>query len=257
MELVYPFEEPPVFYDIGVRYGFESLWASLIQAGHVIGYGFDPDEDHCKTLSNGNGKVLPYALGDKVGKEDFYVTANLGCCSCKEPNHELLEKYPQTKWSFEVTEKTEIETTTINQLVDDGEIPPPNFIKIDVQGFEYEVLKGCDKYLDNVYGIKLETHMQPMYKDEVTFFGIYDYLVNEKGFMLRQLNQNSYYDGEALEFDAFFTRGPLTPDDVYLRDTFFSKIYGLDPPKIGMLSSMFRNKKIPGQEFYKEVGFYQ
>jgi FkbM family methyltransferase len=257
---VYPFTTPPVFYDIGCRGGVEKFWQGLIDTDKVIAYGFDPDVGHCKKLSDKDQKsnFIPVALSNYTGTSDFYITRNSGCCSCKEPRIDFLQQYPYTVDSFNVKKKTTINVTTLNNLISQNEIKPPNYLKIDVQGLEYEVLEGCSEHLHNVYGIKLETHFQPLYEGEKTFFEIYNLLVNKYGFMLRQLNNISYYDGDQLEYDAFFTRGPLTPDDTYLKDMFFSKIYNLDPPRIACMSrSHENNNTIKNKEFYKKYGYYQ
>jgi len=257
---VYPFNTPPIFYDIGCRGGIEKQWKKHIIDNKVIAYGFDPDVEHCKNLSKADNqtKFISKALSNYQGTSKFYKTKNLGCCSCKEPNLDFLKRYPHTFGSFRIMKESTIEVTTLNNLIDDKIILPPNYIKIDVQGLEYEVLEGCDKHLKNVYGIKLETHFQPIYKKEKTFFEVYDLLVNKHGFMLRQLNNISYYDGDQLEYDAFFTRGPLTPNDTYLKDMFFSKIYNLDPPRIACMSRAHRNNSnIPEKKFYEKYGFYQ
>ena len=256
----YPFTTPPVFYDIGCRSGIEKVWKGLIDSDKVIAYGFDPDTEHCKKLSNADKKsnFIPLALSNYTGTSDFYITKNRGCCSCLEPRIDFLQKYPYSVGSFHVEKKTNIQVTTLNKLISENKIKPPNYIKIDVQGLEYEVLEGCNQYLDSVYGIKLETHFSPIYKGEKTFFEIHDLLVNKYGFMLRQLNNISYYDGDQLEYDAFFTRGPLRPNELYLRDMFFGKIYDLEPPRISCMSRAHRNNNtIKDKEFYKKYGYYR
>ena len=245
-------ETNPVYYDIGARNRIETPWLNLAKQGLVDAYGFEPDPAEYERLRhNPDVTILPYALGNRNGISDFYVTRNSGCSSCLKPNYELLEKYPYTKGSFNLKRKTTVELVTLNSLIDKGKLPPPEFIKIDVQGLEYEVLEGCSRYLHNVKGIKLETHLQPLYEGERTFFEIYEYLYAQ-GFILRQMNNISYYDGEQIEYDAFFVR-PISADESYLFDMFFGKIYALEPPKMGAMSRTHRsNNTIPEKDFYNK-----
>ncbi len=51
--------------------------------------------------------------------------------------------------SEEITSKTkEMHTSTLDDIIEKGNYPKPDFIKVDVQGFELEVLKGGKKALD-------------------------------------------------------------------------------------------------------------
>lgn len=45
-------------------------------------------------------------------------------------------------------------------MLDSGEVLPPNVIKIDVEGFEYEVIEGLSAYLSSptVKSIGIEVH---------------------------------------------------------------------------------------------------
>ena len=241
----------PVYYDIGARKRIEIPWLRLAKQGLANAYGFEPDPIEHQRLSQSTVVTyLPHALGNYCGTSKFYITKNRGCCSCKKPNFDLLDRYPYTKGNFNIVRQSEVDIVTLNSLIVKNLLPAPDFIKIDVQGLEYEVIEGCDQYLDNIKGIKLETHFQPMYEGEKTFAEIYDYLT-KKGFILRQLNNIAYYDGDQLEWDAFFTR-PIGPDISYLYNMFFSKIYGLDPPKLAALCRQHQHTNIPDKQFYNQ-----
>ena len=81
------------------------------------------------------------------------------------------------------------------------------FLKIDVQGFESEVLKGLALNLKNVFAVEIELSVVPLYeKQELCnyFFSFFE----ENGFTLWSLAPIFKRDetGELLQFDAVFVR---------------------------------------------------
>jgi hypothetical protein len=86
-----------------------------------------------------------------------------------------------------------------------GAVPVPDAIKIDVQGFEYEVLLGFGHLLADCLGIELETHFYPIYKGQKLIGDIVS-LLDDFDFVLRALKHVPNFDGDAIEFDAFFTK---------------------------------------------------
>jgi hypothetical protein len=74
----------------------------------------------------------------------------------------------------------------LDTLMAEGVIPQPDFIKIDAQGFELNILKGCGDKLRNLIGIRLEAQLRPLYKEQPTFFDIYSFM-NNAGLILRDI----------------------------------------------------------------------
>jgi hypothetical protein len=53
--------------------------------------------------------------------------------------------------------------------------------------------------------IELETHVVPIYHRQKLLGDVVD-ILGDFGFALRQLNQVPHFDGDAVEFDALFTK---------------------------------------------------
>ena len=51
----------------------------------------------------------------------------------------------------------EVESITLDQLSKDLDITP-DFIKIDVEGFEYQILEGCTSILSKIPAVFVEVH---------------------------------------------------------------------------------------------------
>lgn len=197
-----------IYFDIGARDGLIPTWDHLAKKGLIKAYGFDPAEEHVSSLSSRDNhvKYFPFALGEKRERKRLVHTFMPGCSSFLEPNLELLQNYPAHK-IFEIVGESEVEVHALDQLISMGKVPQPHILKIDTQGSELPILKGCASALSEVVCIELETQFKEMYKGQALFPEVKEYL-EDKGFILRQLLVNGPYEGEFFEADAFFSKPP-------------------------------------------------
>lgn len=81
------------------------------------------------------------------------------------------------------------------------------YLKIDTQGYEMEVLKGCDRILDKVDVIELELSVVPLYDRQVLYQNMIHYL-DILGFDLVWIERgfSDQTTGETLQFDGIFLR---------------------------------------------------
>jgi FkbM family methyltransferase len=186
---------------VGPRY---SLW---VRKGLVTATGFEADEKECSMLMGHNRGVtyLPFALGASNSNRTLFVTEFPECSSFLEPDMEVLSAYPVREW-FKVVKKIDVPVHRFDTLYEkNGVTIVPDFLHIDVQGFEFEVLEGMGKYLDGVTCVEIETHLKPIYKEQKLFLEMKAHLEG-KGFFLRDLEVQGIFDGEAVELNAFFCR---------------------------------------------------
>jgi FkbM family methyltransferase len=81
------------------------------------------------------------------------------------------------------------------------------FIKIDTQGFEWQVLNGGQETLRHACGVQLELSLVPLYEGQKLWMEIIERLEKE-GFTLWSI-QNGFtdpHDGKTLQVDAIFFR---------------------------------------------------
>ena len=147
----------------------------------------------------------PYTLGASDRSATLYVTENTQSSSCLEPNMEVLSQYPIGQ-VFKVVKTVEIQLHRFDSLYESRKVPLlPDFMHIDVQGFEFEVLEGMGKCLDNVTCVEIESHLKCAYKGEKLFAEMKTYLEG-KGFFLRDIQIQGVFEGEVLELNVFFCR---------------------------------------------------
>ena len=150
--------------------------------------------------------VVERALAHVDGELDFTVTRNPTCSSLLSPNFDFLNHYG-ISYHFAVQHTEKISTSRYDTLFHDGLVPAADAIKIDVQGFEYEVLLGFGSLLAGALAIKLETHFYPLYKSQ-HIFGEIVTLLAEFGFRLRHidLDKMAHFANDLVEVDAYFTK---------------------------------------------------
>lgn len=140
--LMQKLDDHPIVLDIGANIGVHSLaWAETNRNATI--YAFEPSEATTNILSRNiaanalGNRVHPIreAVSDKVGTATFYSCADNAFSALKDTKR------------VEVVSSTTVSTTTIDNFVEKNGLPKVTFIKIDVEGFETEVVLGGLKTL--------------------------------------------------------------------------------------------------------------
>lgn len=196
----------PVFLDIGARGGLPIEWDHFHRRDLVRGVAVELDLKEATRLQDELPGVLcvPHALGAAVERRPLFVTASSECSSFLEPNAEVLRDYPVHEW-FEVIDRPEMEVTTAATLITNRQMPQPTFVKLDVQGFERDVLLGFGKCLDEVLAIEMEGHFRPLYRHQWCVCEMNEWM-RARGFILRKCVQQGPFEGEFVEGNFYFSR---------------------------------------------------
>lgn len=204
-----------VLYDIGARHGMHYHYRPLLQLNHFKVVGFEPDAAEAERLqadSSALRQVYPFAIGKTSETRTIHLTRHPGCSSLYLPNQSVLAEYPPTGM-FEVVGQAQVQTISLDEFAQTYQPPLPDFLKIDTQGAEYDILQGATALLRQVSGIFLEAHMRPMYVGEALFPQIHQMLAKE-GFRLIFCENNPNYAGEILELDVAYVRDGSTAADM-------------------------------------------
>jgi tRNA (mo5U34)-methyltransferase len=132
--------------DVGAHHGFHTLLASLRvgREGKVISFEPSPRERkrlgrHIRFNKCKNVRVESFALGEVPGKSDFFLVDGYNdyCNSLRPPAVE------------ERTRKIKVNVNTLDEYLVRSRIAKVDFIKIDVEGAEVDLLRGARKTLES------------------------------------------------------------------------------------------------------------
>jgi len=148
-------------------------------------YGFEPNEEEFKKLnSTDKKKYFNYAVGN--GQiETLNICSAPGMTSILEPDFEYLKLFHGFLDWAKVTKKVKVQTKKLDDVNFDKKI---DFLKIDVQGYEHEVIKNGNKIIKDCLIVQLETSPIPLYKNEKSFAHVCLQLEN-LGFQLHSFNK--------------------------------------------------------------------
>ena len=143
----------------------------------------DPIKDSFKT--NDNSYLINKGLwSSKINKKLYLLGKRPGSSSMYEPNKKSLKIYGFKEKDFhlfDVTKTETIECDTISSCLKSLNINTLDYLKIDTQGAELEILKGLEKYRPLL--IKCEVQIFPMYKNVPSWTELINYL-SKLGYMI-------------------------------------------------------------------------
>ncbi len=197
-----------ILVDVGGAGGLNQKWSK--HAARITPILFEPNPSEAVVLRDflsrdyADSLVMEIGLSNTTGPQKLNVARYWGCTSLREPNPDVLQKY-RIGQIFDVMRTETVTCTRYDTLFYNGHVPAPDAIKIDVQGFEYEVLQGFGGLLQNVLSIELETHVYQIYKNQKLMHDLIAFLA-DFGFVLRAINPVPSFDGDVVELDAWFTK---------------------------------------------------
>jgi FkbM family methyltransferase len=184
-------------YDIGANQGHWSINAKSFLPEAKF-YLFEASNYYKERLQNTGLDFFIELLSDEVGKEvDFYDSTASGESYYKE----------NTIWNINFIPK-KILTNTIDNFVLTNNIPLPEFIKLDTQGSELDILKGASDTMKNVKVILTE---MPIIEYNEGAPDIQEYLnyFDKAGFYPMNLEQAHHLDNVLVQIDIVFLRKEL------------------------------------------------
>lgn len=142
-----------VIFDVGANNGDSNI--HYAQAGHAV-YAFEPTPELVEIIK-GKTKHLPnYTLTEKAvsdfnGKAKFNVAANCDWgCSSLHPFSEGLDKTWPGRY-FVHDREIEVDVITLESFLDQNKhIDRIDFLHVDTQGSDLQVLKGLGHYISIV-----------------------------------------------------------------------------------------------------------
>lgn len=144
------FRKIGVVYDIGARRGDWSMGLQKIlpSADYFL---FDSSNKYEKTVRKNFKNFYVETLSNSVREVDFYSNNSTGD-----------SYYLEDSTFFSGVQPKKVRTVTLDDLVKTHSLPPPDFIKIDTQGSELDILRGGLSALQVCAYVLLEVPLIPL-----------------------------------------------------------------------------------------------
>lgn len=163
-------------FDIGANVGRWSKACRLAMPNAFI-CAFEPipscqDAMRRKMQGDKRHQIFPCALGSSRGQMILNVHEHAASSSLLSENQAMKNINAKST----TIEKISVTIETLDHLKQSNDWAAPYFLKLDVQGFELEVLKGASNILSNTALIVAETSFKSLYERQAIFSDLHDYL---------------------------------------------------------------------------------
>ena len=221
--------------DVGARWGAADAWFRLKPLAKLIGFDADPVE--CARLNTEGDPAAehfyPVALGRSDGPATLYVTTHPGCSSLYPPSARAARDHPGLEPFTKLLKTADIQLARLDTWAKSANIAPIDFLKLDVQGAELDILTGAGDRLDACLGVEAEVAFSPMYDGQPLFADV-DQFLRKRGFTFWRFDSLAHYSdnpGQPLgptESTIYYDSTPTThpvgsgrlvwANAIYLRD---------------------------------------
>lgn len=174
----------------------------------------DPVE--LRTFKKTGQKMLSVNRGVdiKSAKRQFYVN--------KFPlSSSLLESSPIARdddpgypfchtWgeNTEIDEEITVDVSPLDQIIDEFKLPSPDFLSIDAQGAELNILKGATKaFSEHIIGAVTEVEFSEIYSKQALFDEQMSWYSTQGMRLVQIFNQQDWHPGPRMPGQAFLTVG--------------------------------------------------
>ncbi|MCG3204383.1 MAG: hypothetical protein KCHDKBKB_01098 [Elusimicrobia bacterium] len=215
--------DPIHLIDVGARAGVQGRWIPL--RDHLSVVGFEPDPVECQRLNetaHKNEVFISTALADQKQQRILNLTQSPGCSSMLMPNREFLNRFPKSE-RYQVEKTVQVSVDTLDHALNSVHVAP-DFMKLDVQGAEIEVLRGAEESLDSLLGLEVEVEFAEVYKGQPLFSHI-DEFMRSHGFALFDLKR-CWWKRAGGENTANHRGQLIFGDALYFKDLFHPRVSG-------------------------------
>lgn len=199
------------------------IYKILIDEGLAHLNAFDGDQRHIEKIKQtygDNATVFPNFISDGTVKTLYIANEVSGMTSLLKPNARALKFFNGFENFGKIEKEEQVATTKLDDIFD---LKPIDFLKMDIQGSELDVLKNGTKVLQKCVAIQLEVSYICLYENQPTF-GDIDIWMRKNGFVPHcfldvkrwsiypTLNQNNFRRpfNQLLESDIVYIKDPLS-----------------------------------------------
>ncbi|MCU0321693.1 MAG: FkbM family methyltransferase [Chitinophagaceae bacterium] len=192
--------------DVGANQGQFAITSTFFYPAATI-HSFEPVPDTYKLLeantkNNASIKCNNYALGSNTGEIDFFSNDHSHASSALPVSEHQKNAIPLTARQH----KIKVAVKTLDDIGNSLAIQSPILLKLDVQGFEKEVLKGAINFIQKVDYVLFEASFVSMYDGEALFDEMHTILKNMGFELIGPVGFLQTNDLQILQMDMLYKR---------------------------------------------------
>jgi FkbM family methyltransferase len=209
LELLKPLS-PAVIYDVGAFTGTWTLLAKAIFQTAQI-HAFEPIGSNCESFRSFTRDLLdvtlyPVGLAKESGVKNMHVLNRLDASSLLEATELAKNTYSLAEISQEHVNMVALDAYAAQQ-----NIPLPDLIKLDIQGYELEAMKGAERCLAHAQALICEVSFRPLYQGQPYFFELIEFL-GRRRFHPYALSVDTLLGAPLFQTDILFIKNDFLND---------------------------------------------
>jgi FkbM family methyltransferase len=156
-----PAPQREVWIDVGAHHGEKTLYPAALRPWRTV-YAFEPNWDAVGRIvrRRRNFVVLPFAIDVTDGMATFHVTELEDCSSLLEVVEEERRQWIRGE-QLAVREQRTVHTMRLDTFLAQMGIERVDFLKIDAQGNDLNVLRSAGARIESVRRVEVEVTVSP------------------------------------------------------------------------------------------------
>ena len=143
------------------------------------------------------------AIGEKLGRQEMHISARDDSSSLLPIGSLQTAIFPGTAEAS----KSSVDVAPLGAFLTEDQIVGPALLKIDVQGYELEVLRGSGSLLQKFEWLYCECSFVEMYTGQALAYEIVEWLAGRKFHVQGIYNLSFNRKGQAVQADFLFHKG--------------------------------------------------
>ncbi len=143
-----------------------------------------------------------FGIGEQNENKDFFITK-------RKDSSSFLKAEIDDNSDYKITKKIQIEIKSLDEILKDKNLIAPILAKIDVQGYELQVLKGANNLLKKIKYLIVEVSDSEIYSGQSIYAEILDYLKEKNFALLKESLPNKIFKTNYIQKDILFVNKSL------------------------------------------------
>ena len=143
-----------------------------------------------------------FGIGKQNESKDFFITK-------RKDSSSFLKAEIDDNSDYTITKKIQMEIKSLDEILKNKNLITPILAKIDVQGYELQVLKGASILLKKIKYLIVEVSDNEIYSGQSIYVEILDYLKEKNFALLKESLPNKIFKTNYTQKDILFVNKSL------------------------------------------------